>query len=119
MVTKRRLLRALSAAVLASLAGATRAQTYPTRSIRIILPSAPGTVRGNTVRAEATLTRADGTTSKIADVVLDNSQTDSIYLGDTTVSAATAHLAVTSDDVLWSNLHPSNVGRAGVGVNAG
>jgi hypothetical protein len=117
MVTKRRLLRALSAAVLASLAGATRAQTYPTRSIRIILPSAPGTVRGNTVRA--TLTRADGTTSKIADVVLDNSQTDSIYLGDTTVSAATAHLAVTSDDVLWSNLHPSKVGRAGVGVKAG
>ncbi|HEX8665517.1 MAG TPA: calcium-binding protein [Beijerinckiaceae bacterium] len=51
-----------------------------------------GTVRGSTIRAEAAFTRADGTTSKISDVVLQNNQTDSRYLGDTTVSAAAAAL---------------------------
>ncbi|MEA2879899.1 MAG: hypothetical protein QOF14_5095, partial [Hyphomicrobiales bacterium] len=51
-----------------------------------------GSIRGNTIRAEATFTRADGSTSTIADVVLDNAQVDSRYLGDTTVSPAAAAL---------------------------
>jgi Ca2+-binding RTX toxin-like protein len=53
---------------------------------------AHGTVRGNTVTAQATFTRADGTTSTIADVILQNNQIDSKYTGDTTVSAAAAAL---------------------------
>jgi len=51
-----------------------------------------GAVLGNTIRAEATFTRADGTTSKISDVLLESNQTDSRYLGDTTVSTAAAAL---------------------------
>jgi len=54
---------------------------------------AHGNVRGNTVTAEATFTRADGSTSAIADVILQNNPTDSRYLGDTTVSSAAAATA--------------------------
>jgi Ca2+-binding RTX toxin-like protein len=53
---------------------------------------AHGSVRGNTVTAEATFTRSDGTTSVIGDTILQNNQIDSKYLGDTTVSAAAAAL---------------------------
>jgi hypothetical protein len=53
-----------------------------------------GSVRGNTVTAEATFTRADGSTSTIADVILQNNPTDSKYLGDITVSSAAAATAV-------------------------
>jgi Ca2+-binding RTX toxin-like protein len=54
--------------------------------------SAPAvsTIHGSTIRAVATFTRTDGTTSTIADVALDNSQTDSRYLGDATISSAAA-----------------------------
>jgi Ca2+-binding RTX toxin-like protein len=56
--------------------------------------STPSTtnVRGNTIRAESTFTRADGTTSKIGDVLLETLEADSRYLGDTTVSVAAAAL---------------------------
>ncbi|UZE48465.1 hypothetical protein ONR75_27305 [Rhodopseudomonas sp. P2A-2r] len=53
---------------------------------------AHGSIRGNTVTAEATFTRADGTTSTIGDTILQNNQIDTKYLGDTTVSAAAATL---------------------------
>ena len=53
---------------------------------------ADGVVRGNTIRTEATFTRTDGTTSAISDVLLENNKTDSIYLGDSTVSAEAAVL---------------------------
>jgi len=56
--------------------------------------SAPttGSIKGNTLTAEATFKRADGSTSKIADVTLDSNQTDSRYQGDTTVSSEAAEL---------------------------
>ncbi|MDX2288903.1 MAG: calcium-binding protein [Hyphomicrobiaceae bacterium] len=60
-------------------------------SLATTAPTA-GVIRGNTIRAESTFTRTDGTTSKIADVVLDVVQTDTVYLGDATVSAAAAAL---------------------------
>lgn len=41
-------------------------------------------VRGSAIRAEATFTRTDGTTSTISDVLLENNQNDSRHLGDTT-----------------------------------
>jgi Ca2+-binding RTX toxin-like protein len=50
-------------------------------------------IRGNDIRAQATFTRADGTTSTIMDVLLESSDADSSYLGDTTVSEAAAALA--------------------------
>ena len=53
---------------------------------------AHGSIRGNTVTEEATFTRSDGTTSTIADVILQNNQIDSKYLGDTSVSEAAAGL---------------------------
>ena len=55
---------------------------------------AQGSVRGNAVTAEATFTRADGSTSVIADVILQNNPTDSKYLGDATVSAAATATAM-------------------------
>ena len=55
---------------------------------------AQGSIRGNTIRADATFTRADGSTSVIADVILQNNPTDSKYLGDTTVSSAAAATAM-------------------------
>ncbi|HJQ57598.1 MAG TPA: calcium-binding protein, partial [Vineibacter sp.] len=51
-----------------------------------------GMVRGNAIRAESTFTRADGSTSKIGDVLLETFEADSRYLGDTTVSAEAAAL---------------------------
>ncbi len=44
-------------------------------------------IRGNSIRAEATFTRTDNTTSKIADVGLEVNETDSKYLGNATISA--------------------------------
>jgi len=49
-------------------------------------------VNGNTIREVAGFTRSDGTTSTIADVLLDNDPTNTRYLGDTSVSAAAAAL---------------------------
>ncbi|MDX2157687.1 MAG: calcium-binding protein [Hyphomicrobiaceae bacterium] len=49
-------------------------------------------IRDSDVRAQATFTRTDGSTSTISDVVLFNSETDTRYLGDTTVSTAAAAL---------------------------
>ena len=51
-----------------------------------------GEVRGNEVRAEAVVTRADGSTTTAGDVLLRTSETDSRYLGDATVSAQAAAL---------------------------
>ncbi|MEQ1672336.1 MAG: hypothetical protein ABL893_15900, partial [Hyphomicrobium sp.] len=44
-------------------------------------------IRGNTIRADATFTRTDNTTGRIADVGLEVNETDSKYLGNSTVSA--------------------------------
>jgi len=60
-------------------------------SLANAMPQAQG-LRGSTIRAEGTFTRADGSTSVIADVALLNSDTDTRYLGDTTVSATAATL---------------------------
>ena len=49
-------------------------------------------IRGNTILAEATFTRVDNTTSKVSDVGLEVYQTDSVYLGNSTVSGAAAAL---------------------------
>ncbi len=49
-------------------------------------------IRGNEIRAEADITFSDGSQSTISDVVLVSDQTDTVYLGDTTVSAAAAAL---------------------------
>jgi Ca2+-binding RTX toxin-like protein len=70
----------------------TLAETGITEISLAVTTPAHGSVRGNTVTAEATFTRSDGTTSTIADVILQNNQIDSKYLGDTTVSAAAAAL---------------------------
>jgi len=55
---------------------------------------AQGNIRGNTITAEATFTRTDGSTSKISDVLLQSNQLDSKYLGDATVSSAAAATAM-------------------------
>jgi Ca2+-binding RTX toxin-like protein len=47
-------------------------------------------VRGNAVRAEGAFTRANGSTSKIGDVLLEVFQSDSRYLGDATISTEAA-----------------------------
>jgi len=59
-----------------------------------VTAGAPSTsmIRGNLIRNEATFKRADGTSSAIADVMLDGNQSDSRYLGDATVSSAAAAL---------------------------
>ncbi len=44
-------------------------------------------INGNSIRAEATFTRTDDTTSKIADVGLEVNDSDTKYLGNATVSA--------------------------------
>ena len=44
-------------------------------------------IRGNEIRAESTVTFSDGSTTRIADVLLNNDQVDSIYLGDSTISS--------------------------------
>ncbi len=49
-------------------------------------------IAGNTVRAEATVTRTDGGVATIADVQFEIDQTDSRYLGDGTLSPAAAAL---------------------------
>jgi len=49
-----------------------------------------GWLFGNEVAAEATVTRSDGSTTRIGDVLFDYFETDAIYLGDKTVSAAAA-----------------------------
>ncbi len=53
---------------------------------------ATGSIRGNTVRAETTFTRADGTTGTIADVLLQSNPADTIWTGDRTISTAAAAL---------------------------
>jgi hypothetical protein len=62
-------------------------------SLAISTP-AQGNIRGNTITAEATFTRTDGSTSKISDVILQSDQLDSKYLGDATVSSAAAATAM-------------------------
>ena len=49
-------------------------------------------LRGNTVRAEADFTRTDGSTGKIADILLQTSEIDTKYIGDSTISAEAAAL---------------------------
>lgn len=51
-----------------------------------------GINRGSAIRAEATFTRTDNTTSKIFDVALEVDETDTKYLGNSTVSSAAALL---------------------------
>jgi hypothetical protein len=69
-----------------------RAETGITEISLNATPPAEGAVAGSTIRATATFTRNDGTTSTMADVLLESNQTDSRYLGDTTVSPAAAAL---------------------------
>ncbi|MEO1711558.1 MAG: hypothetical protein AAFR70_14955, partial [Pseudomonadota bacterium] len=49
-------------------------------------------IRDSEIQAEGHFTRADGSTGTIADIVLSNSQTDTKFLGDPTVSATAALL---------------------------
>jgi Ca2+-binding RTX toxin-like protein len=49
-------------------------------------------VNGNTIHAESVVTKTNGTTTKISDVELVTSETDTRYLGDTTVSGTAAAL---------------------------
>ncbi|NIJ21113.1 Ca2+-binding RTX toxin-like protein [Sphingomonas naasensis] len=55
-------------------------------------PSQPTTVGDNQIVREGSFTRADGSTGQIADVALAINESNTRYLGDTTVSAAAAAL---------------------------
>jgi tripartite-type tricarboxylate transporter receptor subunit TctC len=84
MVTKRRLLQALAAAALASLAGGARAQTYPSRPIRIILPFAPGTPNDVVARLVG-----DGLAARLGQsVIIDNRVGAGTLLGTRAAAAA-------------------------------
>ena len=53
---------------------------------------------GNTITATSTVTFADATTSKIANVILTNNQIETKYLGDSSVSGAA------NDNIFFTNL---------------
>ncbi|MEQ1730714.1 MAG: calcium-binding protein, partial [Vicinamibacterales bacterium] len=70
----------------------TLSQTGITELSLAATPLTNTSIRDSDVRATATFTRADATTGIIADVVLNNSQSDTRWLGDATVSPAAAAL---------------------------
>jgi tripartite-type tricarboxylate transporter receptor subunit TctC len=84
MVTKRRLLQAGSAAVLVAMTGAARAQTYPTRPIRMIVPFAPGTPNDVVARLVG-----DGLAARLGQsLVIDNGVGAGTLLGTRAAAAA-------------------------------
>jgi len=61
-------------------------------SLASTTPTTATAVAGNIIAHEGSFTRSDGTTGKIADVALAINETNSKYLGDTSVSSAAAAL---------------------------
>ncbi|MEP7007768.1 MAG: calcium-binding protein [Sphingomonas bacterium] len=61
-------------------------------SLTSTTPATATNVAGNAIVHEGSFTRSDGTTGKIADVALAINETNSKYLGDTSVSSAAAAL---------------------------